>query len=55
MSISKVREDGPFWSLPSTSTPLSTNHKVVDTSPKLRKDFPETWIWEHLNENGFVK
>lgn len=23
--------------------------------PTVRKEFPETWIWENLSENGFVK
>lgn len=54
MSISKFR-DGPFWSLPTTSRPVNNNPKIIDTSPKLRKDFPETWIWENFNENGFFK
>lgn len=22
--------------------------------PKVRKEFPETWIWEDLNKEGFV-
>lgn len=23
-------------------------------SPKVRKEFPETWIWDDVNEEGFV-
>lgn len=22
--------------------------------PKIRKEFPETWIWDDLDDNGFV-
>lgn len=32
----------------------SVGPSVEPTSPKVRKEFPETWIWDDLNEEGFV-
>lgn len=54
---SSFREDAPFWIAPnSESLPTINKHQItIDEAPKLRKEFPETWIWESFIENGFVK
>lgn len=34
---------------------LMESEKNLNTPPRSRKNFPETWIWDDINKEGLVK
>lgn len=40
-------------SFPSTTASIESINRVSETAepPRVRKEFPETWLWEGLNVN----
>lgn len=43
----------PSDAIPSTAAPTAGGSGFIEP-PKIRKEFPETWIWEDLEDIRFV-